>query len=414
MPVISPVAMMEQLRRFGLLTAPQLTEISGQIRGRCHDARALAKLLLQRGWLTAFQVEHLLVGKGQNLLLGPYLLLDHLGRGGLSQVFKARHTEHDLVVALKLIKPELFATPEGRQQFLLEVEAMAQLDHPNIVQFCDADQIGDTYYYAMEFVEGIDLGRFVQRYGPLPVLQACDYVRQVALGLQHAHEHNLIHRDIKPVNLWLETRDESNPVRSAAPRTGNTVPITARVKILDWGLASLRPSIPSSRDGDVSDAAPSGILGTPNYLAPEQADNPNLADIRSDIYSLGCTLYFLLTGQPPFPDGTVEDKIARHRDTEPLPVTQFRDDVPDELGHVSKRMLAKNPTDRFQTPAAVAVAMLPFTRIRPGKKLGATRSDNRTPLPGALNVRGIKTSLQSPRPAAEVTSHPAADTSYPS
>src|SRR5207249_2275970 len=140
---------------------------------------------------------------GHELAIGPYHVLDKLGQGGLSAVYKARHRDHQNLVAIKMIKAEVFASPEGRQQFLQEVEAMARLDHPNIVQFCDADQWNDTYYFAMEYVEGTDLGKVVRLSGALPVREACDYIRQAALGLQHAYERNLIHRDIKPVNLFL-------------------------------------------------------------------------------------------------------------------------------------------------------------------------------------------------------------------
>src|SRR5262249_2893487 len=157
----------------------------------------------QRGWLSVYQVNQLLAGKGNELRIGPYYVVDKLGQGGLSSVFKGKHREHGNLVAIKIIKPEVFASPEGRQLFLQEVEAMARLDHPNIVQFCDAAQFKDTFYFAMEYVDGTDMGKVVRLSGALPVHEACDYIRQAALGLQHAFERNLIHRDMKPVNLFL-------------------------------------------------------------------------------------------------------------------------------------------------------------------------------------------------------------------
>src|SRR5262249_44940534 len=155
----------------------------------------VAKLLGQRGWLTIFQINELLAGNGKNLVVGPYRVLEPLGQGGLSQVYKARHAENGSVVALKVVKPEGCREAAGRDQFLVEIEAVTLLDHPNIVEFCDADQAGDTFYYAMEYVEGPDLAKLVGLSGPLPVAAACDCIRQAALGLQHAHERNVVHRD---------------------------------------------------------------------------------------------------------------------------------------------------------------------------------------------------------------------------
>src|SRR5262249_4448604 len=162
--------------------------------------RGLARSMLKRGWLTVYQMNQLLAGHGKELIFGPYHVLDRLGSGGQSLVFKARHSEHGWIVALKVIRSELIVSTETTMQFLQEVEATAERDPPNIVPSCDADQAGDTFYCAMEYVEGTDLGKVVGLSGPLPVPQASDYVRQTALGLQHAHEHNLVHRDIKPVN----------------------------------------------------------------------------------------------------------------------------------------------------------------------------------------------------------------------
>ena len=225
-----------------------------------------------------------------------------------------------------MIKPEVFASPEGRQQFLQEVEAMARLDHPNVVQFCDADQFNDTYYFAMEYVDGTDLGKVVRLCGPLPVHDACDYIRQAALGLQHAHERNLIHRDIKPVNLFLthESLESSSAAdllfatrTSWRPCAGTAPTQVARpiIKILDWGLACLRN--PNGVNGVPIENSSCGVVGTADYLSPEQARDPNTVDIRGDIYSLGCSLYFLLTGQAPFPDGSLMHKIMQHQQGEP-------------------------------------------------------------------------------------------------
>lgn len=381
--------LLDQLRRFKLLDEDRLKQLLELAKDAGDGTRGLVKALVQHGWLTLFQANQVLANNGNMLAVGPYRILDQLGQGGLSQVFKARRADCDLIVALKVIRPEVLDKGEGRRQFLREMKAMAKLNHPNIVQICDADETGETCYFAMEYVEGTDLGKVVGLSGALPVHQASLFIRQTALGLQHAHEHNLIHRDIKPVNLFLIHKTVQ----------GKPEPV---IKILDWGLASTR------KTGDMLASDTSnpgkGIVGTVDYLAPEQALNARGADIRSDIYSLGCTFYFLLTGQPPFPTPKLVNKLREHQEAEPQPVESFRNDMPAGLSAILKRMLAKRPEDRFQTPAAVALALCPFTR--PLNSIAADRFANLkvTPLPGALR--------KPPKPSEpEHTIHSAVDTS---
>jgi serine/threonine-protein kinase len=390
MTIASISALLDALRTYRLVTAQQYAQLLGLTRGTAGDPRPVAKQLVRRGWLTVYQINQLFAGNAKGLAIGPYRVLDPLGQGGLSQVFKARHVELDLVVALKVIRPEALSNSEGRRQFLLEIEAMARLEHPNIIQFCDADQHEDTCYFAMEYVDGIDLGKHVRLGGPLPVREACDFIRQAALGLQHAHERNLVHRDIKPVNLFLthEPAGSARPVmtRSGPPaRTPATRPV---VKILDWGLAGLR--CPRGSTAEVLEGLARGLVGTADYLSPEQARNANAVDVRGDIYSLGCTLYYLLTGQPPYPDGTLMQKILKHQQEAPPAVDGFRGDVPAGLSAVLQRMLAKRPEDRYQTPAAVALGLLPFTRAAQPQRAGPrpdprgaapARAKDDTPLP---------------------------------
>ena len=382
----------DTLRQHELLSPAQIAELPQLARGRCGDARSLAKTLISKGWLSVYQVNQLLIGKAQDLVIGRYLVLERLGQGGLSTVYKAMHREYGDHVAIKMIKAEVFATPEGRQQFLQEVEAMARLDHPNIVQFCDADQWRDSYYFAMEYVEGTDLGKVIRLSGALSVPEACDYIHQAALGLQHAFERNLIHRDIKPVNLFLthEVMTPHNADPNAAPGR-MTMCMKPLIKILDWGLASLRN--PKGKAKDQLDDKGS-IVGTADYLSPEQARNANDADIRSDIYSLGCSLYFLLTGIPPFPDGTLMQKLMAHQTADPKPIESMRDDLPVGITALLARMMAKKPEDRFQTPASAALALLPFTRAARGTGSSSTlptlrgsvsrRGRDDTPLPPTL------------------------------
>jgi eukaryotic-like serine/threonine-protein kinase len=381
MTITSCYAMIETLRRLELLAPDQLLLVIRAARLPRATPRSLARGMLQRGWLTVFQINQMLAGHGRNLVFGPYHVLDRIGQGGQSTVFKARHTTLEWIVALKVIRAELLASSETRQQFLQEMEAMAGLNHENIVQFCDADQAGDTYYCAMEYLAGTDLGKVVGLSGPLPAHQAADYVRQTALGLQHAHEHSLIHRDIKPVNLYL-TADPPGPTR---------------IKILDWGLVGLRP--PGATFDTAEMAKPTtGVLGTADYLSPEQAVNPQAVDIRADIYSLGCTLYFLLTGRPPFPGGTLVNKLLRHQHEDPPAVDAICPDVPVALAAIVRRMMAKRPQDRYQTPAAVALALTPFCRMMPapvGKSSGSLRlpaahrrGQDDTPMPTELAENG--------------------------
>src|SRR6266508_1377402 len=214
-------SLIESLRGGGLLEPQQLEELGRLPEARNPDARALARVLLQRGWLTRFQVTLAAQGRAKELEVGPYLLLDRLGEGGMGQVFKARHRHMDRVVALKIIRKEKLASADAVKRFYQEVQAAARLHHPNIVLAYDAGQAGSTHFLSMELVEGTDLAKLVKDKGPLPVPKACDYVRQAALGLQHAHDKGMVHRDVKPSNLLLTAQGEV-------------------VKVLDLGLARLK------------------------------------------------------------------------------------------------------------------------------------------------------------------------------
>jgi serine/threonine-protein kinase len=392
MAIHSTGNLIDALRTFRLISADQYAHLLANIQGKGSDPRPLAKQLVQQGLLTVFQINQLFAGHGKDLAIGNYRVLDRLGQGGLSHVYKAQHVDYDLTVALKVIRPEVLSNPEGRQQFLQEIEAMARLEHPNIVQFCDADQHEQTCYFAMEYVDGIDLGKHIRHSGATTVRDACNFIRQAALGLQHAHERNLVHRDIKPVNLFLTHSHAAQHVSIRHARPGDRRKGRPLVKILDWGLAGLR----CPRGGGVEplDSLSKGLVGTADYLSPEQARNANAVDIRGDIYSLGCTFFYLLTGQPPFPDGSLMQKILKHQQAEPPMLDSFRQDVPPAVEQVLRRMLAKTPEDRYQTPAAVAIALAPFTRATMSStamsaavstpKGPSPKSKDDTPLPLAL------------------------------
>jgi serine/threonine protein kinase len=268
-----------------------------------------------------------------------YEILGELGQGGMGIVYRARQKGLNRIVALKMIRRERLAQSDSVRRFQREAKAVARLSDPHIVTIHDAAEVGGTHFLTMEYVDGTDLGKLVHERGPLPVAQACDYVRQAALGLQHAHERGLVHRDIKPNNLML---------------TADGV-----VKILDMGLARM---IHGSEEGDSFSALTheGAVMGTPDFIAPEQALDPRQADIRADIYSLGCTLYYLLTGRVPFPGGTLIQKLDKHRWGEPPAVQEVRPEVPRGLIAIVRKMMAKSPADRYQTPGDVAEALAPF------------------------------------------------------
>jgi serine/threonine protein kinase/WD40 repeat protein len=277
-------------------------------------------------------------GPPPELLRHPrYRLLGLLGTGGMGAVYKAEHRLMERAVALKVMTRAFVASEATVDRFRREVKAAARLAHPNIVAAYDAEQAGDVHFLVMEYVEGTDLARWLAEHGPLSVAEACDYARQCAAGLQHAHEHGMIHRDIKPHNL-MRARDGT-------------------VKILDFGLARLAAEAGTPATGVTGQGT---LLGTVDYLAPEQADDARQADIRSDIYSLGCTLYHLLSGRPPFPKGSVVQKIMAHTERQPASLKELRPDLPTGLVRVVQQMMAKSPDDRYQTPDEVCDALAPF------------------------------------------------------
>jgi serine/threonine-protein kinase len=277
--------------------------------------------------------------------LGKFLLLQQIGKGGCGTVWRAQDTALDRVVALKLPDPGLMTSPVARARFRREARAVARLSHPNIVTLFDVEQVGATPLLVMEYVEGTDLGRLVERGGPLPVAQACDYVRQAALGLQHAHECGLVHRDVKPHNLLLSARGSV-------------------VKVLDLGLARLGGL---AADADTALTESGCVMGTYDFMAPEQARDARHADARADLYGLGCSLYYLLTGRVPFPGGTGTEKLLRHVTEEPRPVEELRPEVPPALAALVRGLMRRRPEDRPQTAAAVVAALtaLPGGELRP-------------------------------------------------
>jgi WD40 repeat protein/serine/threonine protein kinase len=347
MPVDRRTTFLDALRESQLLEPAQLETLSQEPEGQSPHPVILARALLQRGWLTRYQATQLLRGRGKGLVLGPYRLLELVGEGGMGQVFKAHHRPMNRIVALKLIRTEWLSRADAVRRFYREVQAAAQLSHPNIVLAYDAGQVDKIHYLAMEYVEGTDLARLVRESGPLPATHACDLIRQTALGLQHAHERGLVHRDIKPANLLVSGK-KSTP--------HSPLPTHQVVKILDMGLARLQEN--TDKENNLTQEGK--VVGTPDFLAPEQARDSRQADIRSDLYSLGCTFYFLLTGQPPFQGTSLTDVLLKHQMETPAPVERMRPDVSPPVAAIVSRLLAKSPADRYQTPLEVAQALEPF------------------------------------------------------
>lgn len=337
--------MLSFLKEHGFLPA-RLSPLDGDDSANVFaDPRSLARALVERDVLTPYQAKQILLGHGEELLMGPYRILDLLGEGGMGRVFKAHHVSMDRTIALKVIAKNRVSNPIAVERFYREVRAVARLSHPNVVIAFEANNFGETHFLAMEYVAGIDLARLVAQSGPLPVASACEYIRQAAIGLQHAHEKGLVHRDIKPGNLMV-----------ARPHP-DELPV---VKILDFGLARFE-----SESASAERLTQLGkIVGTVDYIAPEQAQNARTADIRADIYSLGCSLFFLLTGKPPFPGKDVAEKLSARVMGDIPSLSIARPDVSPALERVVAKMMARNPADRYQTPDEVAKALEVHTEAK--------------------------------------------------
>ncbi|MBL8799369.1 MAG: serine/threonine protein kinase, partial [Planctomycetia bacterium] len=378
MTLTSVAELIDLLRERNILQPGQQQLLTPDIEAEYPDARAAAEMMVRRKWLTGYQAEKLLAEDIDSLVLGPYILLEPIGEGGMGQVFKARHNLLDRVVGLKLIREDrLNKDPEAVRRFQREARAAAQLSHPNVVMVYDTGMAGETWFIAMEYVDGIDLSQLVREVGPLPVAQACDFIAQAALGLQHAHDRSMVHRDIKPSNLLVAGLPNRRPkpgrglssighapaipgARQAPRLTSESrsndrtaAPTTPIVKILDMGLVRVAQG-EDGRSVGHSLTQEGSIVGTPDYIAPEQARNAHKVDIRADLYSLGCTFYYLLTGRPPFTEGSAIEKLLMHQLDEPPRLEEVRPEVPRDVAAIVHKLMAKAPKDRFQTPVELA------------------------------------------------------------
>jgi serine/threonine protein kinase len=351
--------LVDLLRRSNLVDEAKLTsflEKAAATHGEAalEDQHKLADLMLAENLITRWQADKLLAGKHKGFRLGKYKLLGQIGKGGMSSVYLAEHEMMRRRVAIKVLPISRVNDSSYLERFRLEARAVAKLDDPNIVRAYDIDNEGQIHYIVMEYVDGQDLHQIVVANGPLDYDTAADYIAQVANGLQHAHEMGLVHRDIKPANCLVDRH--------------------STVKLLDMGLAKLTEDDQAS----LTMANEENVLGTADYLAPEQALNSHEADSRSDIYSLGCTLYFLLTGSPPFPEGSISERLLKHQTARPDSIFKVRPDAPPSLVEFCESMMSKKPIDRPQTAGDVAAILKDWLAER-GKSLGGHTIEPREP-----------------------------------
>ena len=325
----------DELLRNGLLDDESLAQTCHALekRGDAITGPNLLSLLTAEGKLTPFQAEEVGQGRANQLLLGNYLVLSKLGEGGMGTVFKALHRRMQRIVAVKVIRKEV-ATRDFITRFRREIQLSARLNHPNVVIAYDSDQCPMGDFLVMEYVEGTDLSEVMRRTGSLSLPEAISAVRQAALALGYAHQQGIVHRDIKPANLLRD--------------------VGGCVKVVDLGLARAT-EWEGAKGSELTQLG--SVAGTVDYMPPEQAENPLGVDSRSDIYSLGCTLFFLLTGGPVFAKSSLIGRILAHRVDPPPKLSGIRNDVPAALDTIFQRMVAKSPDDRFASMEEVVAAL---------------------------------------------------------
>lgn len=349
------------LQDSGLLNAGEMDEVRLAL-PQHSSTESLAESLYRQGKLTKFQLTRVIQGKARSLFLGNYIVQDKIGQGGMGLVVKARHRVMQRLVAIKLLSTTTMKSTDAVRRFHREVEAAARLNHPNIVTAFDADQANGTHFLVMEYVDGCNLAHLVRNQGPLSIKRAIEFLLQAGRGLEYAHAHGIVHRDIKPGNLLID-------------RSGV-------VKILDLGLAR------QQNDDQASDLTGSGqIMGTIDYMAPEQAVNTRSADHRSDIYSFGCTLWYLLTGHSVYDGDTALAKLLAHRDN-PIPPLlgtsvelSYANPRAVIIDRILRKILAKNPDQRYQSMAEVLIAL---ECCLAGKALEDTPPETQEPLAAFL------------------------------
>ena len=327
MAVNSAKSFLMMLERSGIVAEDRLkktlSELSKKFNGRMVKLDDLTSHLIESEIITSWHCEKLLAGRYKGFFLGKYKLLGHLGTGGMSSVYLAEHRISGQKRAIKVLPRKKVPDKSYLDRFYREGKAAASLNDNNIVRIYDICNQDDTHFMVMEFVQGQDLYEKVKQSGPLKIEDAVDHILQAAVGLEHAHDRNLVHRDIKPANLLLAH--------------------DGTIKILDLGLALFQ-----EKDGEsLTVLHGERVMGTADYLSPEQAVDSHNIDHRADIYSLGCTLYYILTGQPPYPTGSLAQRIAKHRTEYPAPISDLRLDCPPPLIQICERMIRKKTGSPF-------------------------------------------------------------------
>jgi eukaryotic-like serine/threonine-protein kinase len=342
-----PADLLPVIKSSGVLGERQLAEIKAKVLHGDYpmDPTALADCLIRDKILTSFQAKRFLSNRPQGLIVGRYIILDRIGSGSMGRVYKAHHVMMDRVVALKIIAPEIAANDRVVARFQREMKLVGRLDHPNVVRAFDADQIHRVLFIVMEYVSGISLGDRLKKKGPISPAEMIDYATQSALGLAHAHEQGIVHRDVKPTNILL-TEDR-------------------KVKLLDLGLGVLMEA-----DSAATFATADGIaVGTVDYMSPEQACGRDV-DGRSDLYSLGCSMYHLMTAKLPFTGTTPIERLGKRISGRHVPITEHLPDLPGNFVRVLDKLMAHKPHERYATAAEAAEALQAL--IRPKAKPAAS------------------------------------------
>jgi eukaryotic-like serine/threonine-protein kinase len=343
MPAPSTVAeLLELVQKSSVVEPTRLTAYIDQLRDRGAlptEPKPLAALMIRDALLTYFQADQMLQGKWRGFFIGKYKILEKLGSGGMGQVYLGEHKVMRRKVAVKVLPTAKAKDKSSLERFHREARAVAALDHPNLVRAFDIDEDKELHYLVMEYVDGASLQEIVKKAGPLEPTRACHYIYYAALGLQYAYEvAELVHRDVKPGNIMVDRQ--------------------GAVKLLDMGLARFF----NDETDILTKKYDETVLGTADYLSPEQATDSHEVDIRADIYSLGATFYFLLAGNPPFVEGSIAQKLIWHQTRQPKPIRLLRPQVPERVATIIERMMQKDPAARYQTPAELAGALAPFVQ----------------------------------------------------
>ena len=320
-----------ELTSAGLLSGDRVTDYADQVDA---GVEVLLSKLVKDGHITSFQSDKLKAGESSDIYFGDYVVIDKLGQGGMGTVLLAKHRRMDRLVAIKILPITILESKEAVARFYQEVKVAAKLTHPNIVHAYDAGEHHGFQYLVMEYVPGFDLSEVLSQLGPVPLPMALDYLKQACKGLEYAHRKGVVHRDVKPSNILLSEEGE--------------------IKILDMGLARISDSPFNQAMTQLTTTGQ--VMGTVEYMSPEQAEDTRQADQRSDIYSLGCTFYRLLTGKSPFTRDTVVKTILAHR-TDSIPALETGFPENESVNQLFQRMVAKQPEDRFQTVSEVIEAI---------------------------------------------------------